>query len=165
MWGLGWRSLGSTMSGFDEAFGHQMIEDFIQGFSSNAVPTGEAELKPGIHELLHYLDEKKIPRVLALHKPAQSDRYSAGSRRLKGGISWDRLLWWCRHTGKPDPEIFEKALLAVPKEELVILEDWLVFMLLMGQGSHGSLRFDRADDHHWRKVLKVLPSLEMSQIF
>ena len=45
-----------------------MIEDFIQAAFHQTLEMfqrGEAELKPGIHELLHYLDEKKIPRVLA----------------------------------------------------------------------------------------------------
>ena len=140
---------------FDEAFGHQMIEDFIQAAFHQTLEMfqrGEAELKPGIHELLHYLDEKKIPRVLA----------SSNQRKVI-----DTLLEAAGLKAEfPEIVCFDdvtRAKLAVPKEELVILEDSANGI----HAAHGAgISVIMIPDLIApttiieEKVLKVLPSLE-----
>ena len=93
---------------FDEAFGHQMIEDFIQAAFHQTLEMfqrGEAELKPGIHELLHYLDEKKIPRVLA----SSNQRKVIDTLLEAAGLKAEFTEIVCFDDvtrAKPDPEIF-----------------------------------------------------------
>jgi len=125
---------------------------------------GEAELKPGIHELLHYLDEKKIPRVLA----SSNQRKVIDTLLEAAGLTaeFPEIVCFDDVTrAKPDPEIFEKAhaLLAVPKEELVILEDSANGI----HAAHGAgISVIMIPDLIApttiieEKVLKVLPSLE-----
>lgn len=152
---------------FDEAFGHQMIEEFIQTAFQQTLEMfqrGEAELKPGIHELLHYLDEKKIPRVLA----SSNQRKVIDTLLEAAGLTaeFPEIVCFDDVTrAKPDPEIFEKAraLLAVPKEELVILEDSANGI----HAAHGAgISVIMIPDLIApttiieEKVLKVLPSLE-----
>ena len=152
---------------FDEAFGHQMIEEFIQAAFQQTLEMfqrGEAELKPGIHELLHYLDEKKIPRVLA----SSNQRKVIDTLLEAAGLTaeFPEIVCFDDVTrAKPDPEIFEKAraLLAVPKEELVILEDSANGI----HAAHGAgISVIMIPDLIApttiieEKVLKVLPSLE-----
>lgn len=114
---------------------HQLFAEFgsqrVQAFIDNAYEetlrmfaAGEGDLKPGVHELLNYLEEARIPKVIASSNQRKmidtllSQHHLA--ERFDGIVSADDVS-----RAKPDPEIFCKAqiLLGKPKEELLIFED------------------------------------------
>ncbi len=112
---------------YDSVHGREKVVEFIERAFNHTVElfeSGAVELKPGFYELLAYLDEKKLPRVVA----------SSNQRRIIDILlEKNDLTKEFAHIvsfedvarAKPDPEIFEKAqqLLALPKENLLILED------------------------------------------
>lgn len=112
---------------FDPEFGQDTVDRFIQSAFDRTVTMfrqGTAELKPGVHEILRFLDEQQIPRVLA-----SSNQRAVIDTLLEAADLTDELpaivCFDDVTKAKPDPEIFEKAqqILDVPKESLVILED------------------------------------------
>ncbi|GEQ49222.1 HAD family phosphatase [Tetragenococcus koreensis] len=112
---------------YDPLFGEQAVNTFINYSFDRAVElfeAGAADLKPGLKELLHYLQEKEVQRCVAssnqrriidilLEKNDLSDEFSHI-------VSFENVK-----KAKPDPEIFEKAAAAfdTSKENLLILED------------------------------------------
>lgn len=112
---------------YDDSFGKKQVDLFIQTSFNKVVELfeeGHAELKPGVMELLTYLDKKNIPRILA-----SSNQRRVIDTLLKATdltaefpeiVSFDDVV-----RAKPDPEIFNKAQqrLKVPKENLLIFED------------------------------------------
>jgi HAD superfamily hydrolase (TIGR01509 family) len=112
---------------YDEDFGAETVERFIQSAFDQTVllfEQGGAALKPGVIELLRYLDQKGIPRVLASSNQRKVIDILLDSAELTEEfpqiVCFDDVA-----RAKPDPEIFEKAqqLLGLPKSQLVILED------------------------------------------
>lgn len=81
-------------------------------------------VKPGLFELLDYLDKKKIPYAVATSTKSENahrrlENIGALSR-LSGLVTGDMVT-----KGKPEPEIFIKAaaLLNLKPEECLVLED------------------------------------------
>lgn len=112
---------------YDEIHGRETVVTFIDRAFDRGIElfeAGLAELKPGVLELLDYLDQNKIPRVIASSNQRQiidillEKKHIA--KRFDQVISFEDVS-----RAKPDPEIFEKAhlFLALPKEDLLILED------------------------------------------
>lgn len=112
---------------YDPLIGEQAVNDFIStifNLTIDLFEAGEADLKEGVLELLDYLNEKEMPKMIA----------SSNQRRLidilldKNKITHEFetvISFEDVKRAKPDPEIFEKAhqFLAMPKKELLILED------------------------------------------
>lgn len=112
---------------YDPLYGQQAVNEFINESFERVVElfeAGAADVKPGLKELLHYLEEKKIQCCVAssnqrkiidilLEKNYLSEAFSHV-------VSFENVK-----KAKPDPEIFEKAAARFPfsKEELLILED------------------------------------------
>lgn len=112
---------------YDPLVGEKAVNHFIETIfelSVSMFEAGEAKLKEGVLELLAFLNEKEVPKVIA----------SSNQRRLidillhKNNIAHEFetvISFENVKRAKPDPEIFEKAhqFLALPKKELLILED------------------------------------------
>ncbi|GGI66771.1 HAD family hydrolase [Enterococcus alcedinis] len=112
---------------YDPVIGAQAVNEFIAttfNLTVEMFEAGEADLKEGVLELLEFLNEKEVPKMIA----------SSNQRRLidillnKNKITHEFetiLSFEDVKRAKPDPEIFEKAhqFLARPKNELLILED------------------------------------------
>lgn len=112
---------------FDEEFGADTVEDFIKRSYQKTLDlfaAGHGVLKPGVWELLRYMDEKQMPRVIA-----SSNLRPVIDALLKNAelteefatiVSFEDVA-----KAKPDPEIFEIAQqkIGLAKEELLILED------------------------------------------
>jgi len=88
------------------------------------IATGNIPVKPGLVELLDWLDEQKIPRVVATstHGPTAEHKLAVtGLRsRMHGLMTGDRVL-----QGKPAPDIFVAAaqLLGLAAAQCLVLED------------------------------------------
>lgn len=102
-----------------DEFIRRAYEDTYQVFVSGVVP-----LKEGVIELLDYLDQAEIPRVVAssnVRTVIELLLTKAGIKeRFSGIISAEDVTY-----AKPDPEIFNKAVtvLATNPEKTLILED------------------------------------------
>ncbi|MFV0561291.1 MAG: HAD family hydrolase [Enterococcus sp.] len=108
-------------------FGQETVQKFIDASYQKTLElfsSGTVSLKPGVLELLDFLDEQAIPRVIAssnnrqvidmlLEKNALMDRFH-------GIVSAENV-----QRAKPDPEIFLLAQqkLGTVKEQTLILED------------------------------------------
>ncbi|KAF1303764.1 HAD family phosphatase [Enterococcus saccharolyticus] len=112
---------------YDEIHGKETVVQFIDRAFTRGLElfeNGLADLKPGVRELLAYLDEKQIPRVIASSNQRQViDILLAKNdlaKEFDAVVSFEDVA-----RAKPDPEIFEKAqqFLNIPKENLLILED------------------------------------------
>ncbi|MBM7712678.1 HAD family hydrolase [Enterococcus xiangfangensis] len=107
--------------------GKETVQQFIDeswGMAHDRFKTGKVDLKPGVYELLAYLEEKNIPRVLAssnvrpiieilLEHAGIRDKFSAI-------ISAEDVKF-----AKPDPEIFVIAAdrLGITGTDGLVLED------------------------------------------
>jgi HAD superfamily hydrolase (TIGR01509 family) len=112
---------------YDDLHGEEAIVEFIDRSFNRTIElfeAGVADLKPGLTEILDYLAEKQIPRIIA----------SSNQRRIidilleKNGLqdAFEHIVSFEDVTrAKPDPEIFEKAhqFFDAPKENILILED------------------------------------------
>lgn len=112
---------------FDSEYGFDKIAEFVRRAYENSeamFAAGLVALKPGVKELLAYLDAQGITRILA-----SSNNREAIGRLLEQAdlvaefpvvVSADDVT-----RAKPDPEIFLLAAekLALPKENLLVLED------------------------------------------
>ena len=112
---------------YDSTFGKEFVNAFINNAFHRSVElfeSGQAQLKEGVLELLAYLNEKKIKKVIA----------SSNQRRLIDILlEKNQLVHEFERVfsvedvkrAKPDPELFEKAadFLAIEKNQLLILED------------------------------------------
>lgn len=112
---------------FDSEYGFDKIAEFIRQAYENSeamFAAGLVALKPGVKELLAYLDAQGITRILA-----SSNNREAIGRLLEQAdlvaefpvvVSADDVT-----RAKPDPEIFLLAAekLALPKANLLVLED------------------------------------------
>ena len=81
-------------------------------------------VKPGLYELLDYLDQEKIPYAVATSSRGEGARSKLRRigvlSRLHGLVTGDMV-----EKGKPDPEIFLRAAeaLHLPLEHCLVLED------------------------------------------
>ena len=81
-------------------------------------------VKPGLYELLDYLDQEKIPYAVATSSRGEGARSKLRQigvlSRLHGLVTGDMV-----EKGKPDPEIFLRAAeaLQLPPEHCLVLED------------------------------------------
>lgn len=107
--------------------GEETVQKFIDeswGMAHDRFKTGEVDLKPGVHELLAYLEEKEIPRVLAssnVRPVIEILLEHAGIRdKFSDIISAEDVKF-----AKPDPEIFVIAAerLGMSGEDCLVLED------------------------------------------
>ncbi|MGX7197050.1 HAD family hydrolase [Enterococcus olivae] len=112
---------------YDALHGVEVVDEFIKRSYAYAVELFEAgvvDLKPGIRELLAYLDSKNISRVLA----SSNNRQIIDSLLEKNDLKHEFKEIVSREDvklAKPDPEIFVKAsrFFEAPKEQLLVLED------------------------------------------
>lgn len=112
---------------YDFDFGEAYVNQFINDAFNRSVElfeAGQAQLKEGVPELLAYLNEQEIKKVIA----------SSNQRRLIDILlEKNQLVTEFEKVfsvedvkrAKPDPELFEKAahFLALDKSEILILED------------------------------------------
>ncbi|MBO0453649.1 HAD family hydrolase [Candidatus Enterococcus murrayae] len=107
--------------------GEETVQKFIDeswGMAHDRFKTGNVDLKPGVHELLAYLEEKDIPRVVAssnVRPVIEILLENAGIRnKFSDIISAEDVKF-----AKPDPEIFEIAAkrLGVDGADALVLED------------------------------------------
>ena len=107
--------------------GEETVQKFIDeswGMAHDRFKTGEVDLKPGVHELLAYLEEKEIPRVVAssnVRPIIEILLEHAGIRdKFSDIISAEDVKF-----AKPDPEIFVIASnrLGLAPEDCLVLED------------------------------------------
>lgn len=112
---------------YDARFGWDQVEEFIQRAYQKTLElfaSGHGVLKPGVWELLRYLDEKKMPRVIASsnQRPVIDALLQNAqlSEEFATIVSFEDVT-----KAKPDPEIFEIAQqrIGLPKAELLVLED------------------------------------------
>jgi HAD superfamily hydrolase (TIGR01509 family) len=108
-------------------FGKERVDEFIQRSYADTIEvfeSGEVPLKEGVIELLDYLDEQEIPRVVASSNVRPAIELlldGAGIKnRFSGIVSAEDVT-----RAKPDPEIFQKALtfLGTAAENTLIFED------------------------------------------
>lgn len=107
--------------------GKETVQKFIDeswGMAHDRFKTGNVDLKPGVHELLAYLEEKEIPRVLAssnVRPVIEILLEHAGIRdKFSDIISAEDVKF-----AKPDPEIFVIAAdrLGIAAADGLVLED------------------------------------------
>lgn len=107
--------------------GEETVQKFIDEswvMAHDRFKTGEVDLKPGVHELLAYLEEKEIPRVLAssnVRPVIEILLEHAGIRdKFSDIISAEDVKF-----AKPDPEIFVIAAerLGMSGADCLVLED------------------------------------------
>lgn len=107
--------------------GEETVQKFIDeswGMAHDRFKTGDVDLKPGVHELLAYLEEKEIPRVLAssnVRPVIEILLEHAGIRdKFSDIISAEDVKF-----AKPDPEIFVLAAqrLGMSGADCLVLED------------------------------------------
>ena len=122
--GIGAQDMAERMK---EAFDDELVDEFFRLGEEDAhelLLHGEVPTQPGLHELLDYLDDAGIEKVIASSSEVHMievmtknagirDRFSA----IHGGDQVEQT--------KPAPDIFELAWsnLGVSKEETLVLED------------------------------------------
>lgn len=122
--GIGAQDMAERMK---EAFDDDLVDEFFRLGEEDAhelLLHGEVPTQPGLHELLDYLDDAGIEKVIA----SSSEVYMIDVMTKNAGIR-DRFS--AIHGGdqvkqtKPAPDIFELAWsnLGVSKEETLVLED------------------------------------------
>ncbi|EOL49350.1 HAD family hydrolase [Enterococcus caccae] len=108
-------------------FGKAKVDEFIQRSYDDTYQvfeSGEVPLKEGVLELLDFLDQQEIPRVVASSNVRPAIELlldGAGIKeRFSGIVSAEDVT-----RAKPDPEIFQKALahLGTNAEKTLIFED------------------------------------------
>ncbi|HCT4857810.1 TPA: HAD family hydrolase [Enterococcus faecalis] len=109
------------------SYGHDTVEEFIRRSYDDTLQefrSGNVPLKPGVVEFLDFLDDQKIPRLVASSnvRPAiEMLLIHAGIQdRFVGIVSAEDVK-----RAKPDPEIFQKArqLLGTEAPKTLIFED------------------------------------------
>lgn len=151
---------------YDDHFGIEKVDQFINRAFDRGVEmfeNGEADLKEGVPELLNYLNQNKLAKVIA----------SSNQRRLidillrKAGITdeFERIFSFENvKRAKPDPEIFNKAhqFLNLPKKDVLILEDSMNGVLAAHSATIDVIMIPdlvQPTPEVAKKTLHVLPSL------
>ncbi|WP_207695683.1 HAD superfamily hydrolase [Enterococcus sp. DIV0212c] len=108
-------------------FGKEKVDEFIQRSYDDTYQvfeSGEVPLKEGVLELLDFLDQQEIPRIVASSNVRPAIELlldGAGIKeRFSGIVSAEDVT-----RAKPDPEIFQKALanLGTKADNTLIFED------------------------------------------
>ncbi|AYW47111.1 HAD family hydrolase [Tetragenococcus osmophilus] len=112
---------------YDPLYGQETVNEFINESFDRAVElfeAGAADVKPGLKELLCYLEEKNIQCCVASSNQRRIIDILLEKNQLTEEFS-HVVSFEDVEKAKPDPEIFEKAAARFPfsKEELLILED------------------------------------------
>lgn len=112
---------------YDEEFGADLVNDFIKLSYERVVDylkSGVAEMKPGLLELLSYLEENNIPKIVASSNTIDIIEDLLKKNNLLDSFSKIVSVEDVKNA-KPDPEIFNKAqeVLGIDKDNLLILED------------------------------------------
>ncbi|WP_125980207.1 HAD family hydrolase [Loigolactobacillus iwatensis] len=155
------------MAFFDEAFGgKEQTERFMEltyQRINELVRTGHLKKKPGLDDLLDYLDQQKIAKIIASSnfKSKINEFLVAGgiSDRFSKIVSVDKVK-----AGKPAPDLFLQAQteLALPKEQVLILEDSANGLLAAKAASIDCLIVPdliQPTDEMKRQAVAVLPNL------
>ncbi|HLQ41163.1 MAG TPA: HAD family phosphatase [Tetragenococcus sp.] len=112
---------------YDPVFGQKKVSTFIDRAFNRGIElfeAGTAKMKPGLLELLDFLDKEKLARVIATSNQRRIVdillKNHGLTKEFSHIISFENVT-----RAKPDPEIFLKAQssLALAKHELLILED------------------------------------------
>lgn len=112
---------------YDERYGADTITEFVRLSYANSeklFAEGRVQLKPGVKELLAYLADQEMPRILA----SSNNRPAITSLLAQAGLTADFPLIVSAEDvsrAKPHPDIFLLAAekLQLPKENLLVLED------------------------------------------
>lgn len=112
---------------FDSQFGAMVVQQFIEASVAQTMTlfeSGAATIKPGLTELLSYLNNQTIKKGIA----SSNQRKIIDILLEKNGLSQEfSTIVSCEDVvfAKPDPAIFLKAQesLGLPKENVLILED------------------------------------------
>ena len=108
-------------------YGEETIQAFIDDSYQETLrrfASGQVQLKPGVHELLAFLEEKNVPKVVASSNKRKIIELLLEKNnllhRFETIVSAENV-----ERAKPDPEIFLQAhkYLGTPKEQTLILED------------------------------------------
>ncbi|MHC5372444.1 HAD family hydrolase [Enterococcus sp. LJL120] len=107
--------------------GTEAVDKFINESHAEVLrmfEKGEAALKPGVHQLMDYLNERKIPKIVASSNQRHVIELLLENAELKDEFI-DIVSSEDVKRAKPDPEIFEVAVkrLNTAKEETLVLED------------------------------------------
>ncbi len=127
---LGMRSLNrgagvaKMQSYFGENVDYEAIRNKRMELMDAFVEKEGVEIKPGIHELLAFLDEKGIKRAIATSSPLERTKLYLSSVGLAD--RFDALVsGYMVEKGKPEPDIYLYAAsrLELKPEECMVLED------------------------------------------
>lgn len=114
-------------SDYDKDYGEATVTEFIRrsyAYTKEMFDAGLVATKPGVAELLHYLEAQGIQRILA----SSNNRPEIERLLAQADLTQDFPVIVSAedvHRAKPDPEIFLAAadLLQLPPHELLVLED------------------------------------------
>lgn len=114
-------------SDYDKDYGEETVTEFIRrsyAYTKEMFDAGLVATKPGVAELLHYLEAQGIQRILA----SSNNRPEIERLLAQADLTQDFPVIVSAedvHRAKPDPEIFLAAadLLQLPPHELLVLED------------------------------------------
>lgn len=127
---LGMRSLNrgagvaKMQSYFGENVDYEAIRNKRMELMDIFVEKMGVDIKPGIHELLDYLDERNIKRAIATSSPLERTKLYLSSVDLEN--RFDELVsGYMVEKGKPEPDIYLYAAskLGLAPEECMVLED------------------------------------------
>ena len=127
---LGMRSLNrgagvaKMQSYFGESVDYEAIRNKRMELMDAFVEQEGVELKPGIHELLDFLDEKGIKKAIATSSPLERTKKFLASVGLEE--RFDELVsGYMVEKGKPEPDIYLYAAkkLGFAPEDCMVLED------------------------------------------
>lgn len=114
-------------SDYDKDYGEETVTEFIRrsyAYTKEMFDAGLVATKPGVAELLHYLEARGIQRILA----SSNNRPEIERLLAQADLTQDFPVIVSAedvHRAKPDPAIFlaAAALLQLPPHELLVLED------------------------------------------
>ncbi|MGO2639023.1 MAG: HAD family hydrolase [Enterococcus viikkiensis] len=118
-----WAALHEMYADYGEVTVQKFIDESWR-LAHDRFKTGDVDLKPGVHELLAYLEEKNVPRVLAssnMRSVIEILLEHAGIRdKFVDIVSAEDVKF-----AKPDPEIFVIAAdrLGISQADALVLED------------------------------------------
>lgn len=112
---------------YDSTIGKELVNQFFEQSIQRSIQlfeAGQANIKPGVHEVLHYCNVNEIPCAIASSNQRSIIDMLLSKNDLHRYFSHIVSFESVSRT-KPDPEIFNKAhqLLELPKEDLLIFED------------------------------------------
>ena len=109
---------------YGNGFSYEQAKWFRHEYVKEHVKKNGIKIKPGVHELVDFLDNRKIKRAIA----TSTNREFTERKMLRAGIRDRFETIVCGdeiENGKPSPDIFLKAAekLAMAPEKCVVIED------------------------------------------